>query len=343
MVEMRMSYRTLSFLIFCLFISAFFEGSIVELKANEIKLPKTIGHWTRPDSPRAIDAGTIFDYMDGAGELYLGYRFHRLDVLEYTSDSEDNILVELYFMETSDDAYGLLSLDWGGEPVSLDGSQSDSPDGPPALSPRALYGEGLLRIWSDDLYARVMAFRETDAAKQAVLALGRAIAADRTNPPEPEISRALPVHVDSTWDLRRDRLSFFRSYLVLNSIYYLSEENILDLDHSAEAVTAPYQQTSGTGDHKRLQSLLVKYESPERARGALSHFRDIYLPEHKIEPATDLTGKNPSVFELEDGWLAYGLFGQYIAIVFECPNVESARVIIQKTEHTLLARIIHEG
>jgi len=57
--------------------------------------------------------------MDGAGELYLGYRFDHLESYEYEVQSEKNILVELYFMKTADDAFGLLSLDWGGEPVDL--------------------------------------------------------------------------------------------------------------------------------------------------------------------------------------------------------------------------------
>ena len=76
-----------------------------------IALPKTIDGWTRPDQPRRITADTIFDYMDGAGELYIGYRFRYLDVIEYTSSDEDQILVELYWMESSNDAFGLLSRD----------------------------------------------------------------------------------------------------------------------------------------------------------------------------------------------------------------------------------------
>jgi len=78
-----------------------------------------VGLWTRPDSPRIVDAKNIFDYMDGAGELYLGYCFDHLEVYEYQAKSQKNILVELYFMKTSNDAFGLLSLDWGGEPMDL--------------------------------------------------------------------------------------------------------------------------------------------------------------------------------------------------------------------------------
>ena len=75
-------------------------------------LPKTIGLWTRPDSPKFVNAQNIFDYMDGAGELYIGYCFDRLEYYEYKAKSQGDILVKIYFMKTSDDAFGLLSLDW---------------------------------------------------------------------------------------------------------------------------------------------------------------------------------------------------------------------------------------
>lgn len=308
----------------------------MKLEAREINLPKTIGHWVGPDEPRVINSENIFAYMNGAGELYLSYRFHHLEVFEYTFDTHDNILVELYFMGTSDDAFGLLSLDWGGESISIDGSPAHAPDKSLPPSTRALYGAGLLRIWSDNLYARVMAFRETPASKQAVLTLGKAITANRKNPPEPELLKIPPLTIDSSWKLRKDRLSFFRSYLVLNSIYYLSEENILDLDISTEAIAAPYEHISGPSGHKRIQFLCVKYDNPERARKALNHFHEVYLPEHKKEFKADSASTGPGLFKLEDGWLAYALVNNCIAIVFECPDQESARIIIRKNESNLL-------
>jgi len=301
-------------------------------------LPESVGAWNRPESSKMVDSANIFKYMNGAGELYLGYRFDRLEVFEYTSENQEDILVELYFMETSDDAFGLLSLDWGGEPVSLDGLPADSPNRSLTSWARALYGAGLLRICSDNLYIRIMAFRETPASKQAVLDLGTVITANRKNPPEPKLLKILAPHVGSAWKLRRDRLSFFRSYLALNTIYYLSHDNILDFDLSAEAVIAPYEHVSDTGDGTRSQFLLVKYENRVRARKALNHFHDTYLPEYKEEIAADLAANSSSFFKIEDSWLAYKLLGKYIAIVFECPDQESARAIIQKNESNLLKK-----
>jgi len=183
-----------------------------------------------------------------------------------------------------------------------------------------------------------MAEREIPTSKEAVFALGKAIAADTQYPPEPALVKLLPLEIDDVWKLRSDRLSFFRSHLVLNSIYYLSHENILDLDLSAEAVIVPYQYISDSGDPKRSQFLLVEYKNTERARQALNRFHDAYLPEYKKKIPADTAADNHSLFKLEDGWLAYKLLGKYIAIVFEGPDPESARVILQKNESNLLKK-----
>jgi len=338
MTIIRLSLKTLFFLLTITMIVSISEGATGRMKECKLILPKTIGVWTRPDSPRVINSKNIFDYMNGAGEIYMGYRFHHLEVFDYTFENQDNILVELYFMESSDDAFGLLSLDWSGEPISFSGSSANTSNRSHTSWTRAVYGAGLLCIWSDNLYARVMAYRETPASKQAVLTLGKAIAVNRKSAPEPELLKILPLHIGSAWQLRKDRSSFFRSYLVLNSIYFISHENILDLDLSAQAVIAPYEHISSSGDRKHSQFLVVKYENSKRARKALNHFHDAYLPEHIKEFTIDSTTQNLSFFKLEDGWLGYKLLSNYIAIVFECPDQESARIIIQKNESNLLKK-----
>jgi hypothetical protein len=314
------------------------NGASGKMNVDKPNFPKTVGVWNRLESPRIINSKNIFKYMNGAGELYLGYRFRRLEVFDYTSADQGNILVELYFMESPDDAFGLLSLDWGGEPVSFDGNPATISNQYFVASTRALYGGGLLRMWSDDIYARIIAERETPASKEAVLALGMTIAAGTQYPPEPALVKLLTFEIDAVWKLRADRLSFFRSHLVLNSIYYLSHENILDLDLSAEAVSAPYEFVPGSGDPKRSQFLLVQYENPERARQALNRFHDAYLPGEKKEITAETAADSPGLFKLEDGWLAYKLIGKHIAIVFESPDPESARAILQKNESSLLKK-----
>ncbi len=75
---------------------------------------------------------------------------------------------------------------------------------------------------------------------------------------------------------------------------------------------------------------MVRYENPERARQALNRFHDAYLPGYKKKITAETTADSPSLFKLEDGWMAYKLIGKHIAIVFESPDPESARAILQK-------------
>ncbi len=272
--------------------------------AQAVALPESLDAWTRSLQPRRVEPAAIFEYMDGAGELYLAYRFDHLDVVEYASPSQGEILVELYWMQTSDDAFGLLSGDWGGEPVSLK-------DPAPAAGPRVLYGAGLLRIWSGNLYARVMATRESEASKHAVLAIGRAIVAGRPDPPPPRLATSLPQTAGPGLQLRPDSVCFLRSHLVLNSVYFVSQRDILALGPTVEAVAARYGK-------ERL--LLVRYADTAAARLALDRFRAAYLPEASSGEA--------GFANIEDGWAGFRLSARGLAVVFEAPDREAAASLI---------------
>ncbi len=288
-----------------------------------VNIPKTVYGWTKSDSTRLVDPKNIFEYMNGGGELYLAYRFDHLSVYHYEAKDQDKILVEVYQMKTTDDAYGLLSLDWGGEPVIFTSSTGKEVNPAIVQAPRALYGIGLLRMWSGTLYTRIMAFRETPEARKAVISLGKTIAADRSKSTPPEIISVFPKTVAKKWKLRNDRISFFRSHLVFNSIYFLSFKNILDLDHSTEAVTASYE--SAPKPAGRIQTLIIKYSSIVKAQQAVNHFHDAYLSEQ----TTPSENNKIFIFNIEDGWLGYQLNGKCLTIVFEAPDRKIAREIVE--------------
>jgi hypothetical protein len=326
--------RLLIFAIFLVGIMtiSLFKKTISRSVENQVDLPKTIGEWSRADTVQKINSQNIFEYMDGAGELYLGYQFDHLDVYEYTAKEQNDILVELYFMKSSDDAFGLLSLDWGGESVNLADSSIAESTSSIAPSSRALYGAGLLRLWSDNIYARVMAYQVTPESEQAVLAIGRAISANRDNPSQPQLLKILPDSMDSDLVLLRNSIRFFRSYLVLNSFYYLSHQNILNLDISDEAVAASYEIITSASDKKRIQFLFVKYANPEQAFQAINHFHDAYLSEQSKKSIRD---KSSHFYKIEDGWVGYKITGRYVALVFECPDEATGQKVLNKVETNL--------
>jgi hypothetical protein len=196
-------------------------------------------------------------------------------------------------------------------------------------SVRALYGAGLLRIWSSDLYARVMTYEETDATKQAVLAMGRAIVAGRPEAGPPRLISALPQAVGARFSLRADRTVYLRSHLVLNSAYFLSSENLLDLGLDCELAAATYRPNPASASSKPVRALLVRYPGEAAARKALAHFQKVYL---SGKPAAV---ENRGVVSIEDGWTGFTLSGRGLGLVFEAPDESTARLFLESSKQAL--------
>jgi hypothetical protein len=307
-----------------------FVSARVSLGDTTVSLPKQVQEWVRPDAGRRITAETIFDYMDGAGEMYLAYRFDHLDVFEYkpANESAGTILVELYSMKSSDDAFGLLSTDWTGEPVALGGLVG--PVGHALPPHQALYGAGLLRFWSGNLYARVLASRETPASRDAVLAIGRAVAADRRAdtprfllrlPPSSVGVRRAGEGVGSP--IRPGRTCFFRSHLVLNSQYFLASEDILGLGRDVAAATTEYAPTRPSGRPLRL--ILVDYSRMGAAAAAAALFRRGYLPEAKAGSALPW-----GAAKTEHGWVAWAVAEPVLAVALDADDRDGALALTEK-------------
>ena len=318
--------KTFYFLVIILSILACKE-TYAKMNEKHPELLKTVCAWRTLGSPKLVHASNIFDYMNGAGELYLAYRFKKLEVYEYEAVDRENILAEIYFMETPDDAFGLLSQDWDGEPVDLKPSRRSEKKKLRAPKSRALYGSGLLRIASGRIYARIMTFVETPESKEVVLSLGRTVMGEEEYPHEPDLLNVLPAEVMNEWKLQSNEICYFRSHLVLNSFYYLSHKNILNLDLSAEAVSAAYQKIGGEKS-KRARVLFVKYATPEKASQALDAFCKAYLPEHDAKESNPAMNAYSGFFKVEDGWLGYELEKDYLAFVFQCPDEKSTRSVL---------------
>jgi hypothetical protein len=175
-----------------------------------------------------------------------------------------------------------------------------------------------------------MAYQETPESREAVLSLGRTIAKSRGRPQQPELVNSPPENLQPEWTLLKDRVSFFRTYLVLNSLYYLSHENMLDLDLATEAVTAVYEKKDSSRGRIRIRLIIVRYSDSDRARAALAHFHRSYLPDQPLLEKAGSTEEIVDTFPIEDGWLGYKLRSETIAFVFECPDQETARTVVQQ-------------
>ncbi|MCX7920222.1 MAG: hypothetical protein N3A72_11605 [bacterium] len=235
-----------------------------------IFLPKTTTEWIAIGTTQHFDRQTIFDYMDGTGELYRSYSFRELVVQRYKpiQSNESEITVELFDMGSSADAFGIFSFEQMDEPVGI-GQGSE-------------YGGGLLRFWKNRFFINIYMENETELAKQTILALGREIAtAISENGTIPNLVAYLPQA-----GLIDRSIRYFHLQSGLNYHYQLAEKNIFNLDSTTNALLAKYQFGS-----EKPYLLIIQYPSQTAANRALNDVMSYYKTYGEMK-----MGKNSSIF-----------------------------------------------
>ena len=260
-------------------------------------LPSEADGWKTGREDQIFTRDDIFDYVDGGGEIYLAYDFQFVFVREYVREGAPSIVVEVYQMSSSEDAFGVFTHDPDGEDVDL--------------GQGALYGAGLLRFWKDKVFVRLMADRETPEAKALIMGLAAGIVgAIPGEGPEPNLIGCLPKE-----GLKPKSLRYFHTLISLNAHFYLANVNILNLSPETRVAMARFERA---GSQARV--LLVEYPTVERAIDAERRFAEMFLIERfmadrKLPPK-----------KLEDGKYA-GLSrdGRHLVIVVEAdkkPDLE---------------------
>ncbi|MGD2151794.1 MAG: hypothetical protein PVG79_00910 [Gemmatimonadales bacterium] len=260
-------------------------------------VPKHIGSWTRSDSAVAYDRETIFDYIDGAGEVYRSYGFDRVNVVVYTNPAGPDITVELFDMGDPADAYGVFTYSREREESGIGGGYEQR--------------GRVLCFWQDRYYVCV-ASEERDAdSDRAIRDVAHAVS-ERLPPasPPPDLVSMLPSEGLVPFSQR-----FFHLHQSLNYHYYLARENILELTEETDAVLARYAPGS-------TYLLLVRYANGTEAATALSSFRQGYLPD---------AGASRTV-ETENGaFLSYGRRGRFLVVVLDAVSEDAAEGLLQAT------------
>jgi hypothetical protein len=265
-------------------------------------IPPTIGPWLS-EADQSFDAETVFDYIDGAGEVYRSYNMRILIARRFHKDGRPDIVVDAFDMGASADAFGVFTHDLDGEDAGIGQGST--------------YKAGLLSFWKDRYFLSVYAEEETAETRAAVLDLGRRIAEaipGRGEPPA--LLKLLPV---DGLEARTNR--FFHTASVLNYHYFVADANILLLGPETDAVLAAY---GGAADRSRL--LIVSYGDGAAAGRAAESFRRVYMPD---------AGGKPAVRTENGRWTAARAAGRYCAIVFDAISAETAVAGLEAVERSI--------
>jgi len=283
------------------------KAKILETFPLRQALPAAVSGWMGGREDQVFNRDDIFDYLDGGGEIYLAYDFQFVFVREYVRPDAPSIVVEIYQMSSSQDAFGVFTHDTDGEEMEL--------------GQGAIYGAGLLRFWKDTIFVRIMADRETPEAKSVIMEIGARIAAAIPGNGEvPGLIKALQVE-----GLRPKSRRYFHTLISLNAYLYLANANILNLSPETRAALAQYDREDSTA-----RVILVEYPSAERAADAERRFTEMFLLE-RYEAGRKMPPK-----KIEDGHFA-GLLrkGTYLIIVIEAGEKPVLDWLIKTISHNL--------
>jgi hypothetical protein len=271
-------------------------------QSAQLRPPAEVQGWTVVSAKgQVVTPETIFKYMDGAGELYLSYAFRTLHVWTYERDGESTITVEAFDMGTPQEAFGVLTHDSEGENVGI--------------GRRSAYVMGFLQVWQGQWYFRILADAETSASRRAVLALGRAFAAQVPGEgKEPEILSRLPGK-----GLVAGSIHYFHTQICLNMLHFFAVENLLQLSRQTDVVMADYRFGK---DSAKL--LIIQYLKASEAAKARAAFLKGYLPELPASSDAIQTAR----LENEE-WMGLRLKDRFLALAFQSRSRDVCRRLLE--------------
>jgi hypothetical protein len=258
-------------------------------------LPAQLGVLTRQDSIDSYDRETIFDYINGAGEVYRSYAFSEVVVARYAAAEGSDVLVELFDMGTQDDAFGVFSYAREREEAGIGGGFEHKGD--------------VLCFWQNRYYACVAFDDPTQASEASLREMATALSEQLPRESvRPGLVAMLPAEGLVQFSER-----FFHLHQSLNYHYYLTRENALSLGPETDVVFARYEP--GT-----TFLLIARYGTEANAGDALASFRSVYVPD-----AGDAT-----THRTENGkYVGSGQVDRHVVVVLDAESEQAANDLLE--------------
>jgi len=268
-----------------------------------LAVPDALEGWQVSAKDHTYNRDTLYEYIDGGAELYLSYGFAHVINRTYSKPGQPDMVVDLFDMGTSQNAYGVFSH--SREAIDNTFGQGSQ------------YAEGLLLFWKDRYYISILTFPETDESKRAIFDLaGKIESAIAKEGPLPEILKLLPAQL-----LIEESIRYFHHHAWLNSHYFVADKNILHINDTTDALLAKYG-----ANKKWYLLLLLQYKNAKDAKYARSDFVKYYLPE--------LSGRR--AVQIEDGtWTACQLTRNTLIIVFNASQEDNALQLIETVQERI--------
>lgn len=261
----------------------------------------------RPQGPdETFDRDSLFDLIDGGAEVYRALNVQRVLSRRYHKPAAAEIMVDVFDMGSSNDAFGAFHHDMREGKDAGVGVESEH------------QGSSLF-FWKHRYFVSVVALADTRSTRAAVLAIAKAIDRKiRAKGTKPDLARMLPER-----GLVKSQLHYFHDWQLLSRLHSLGNENALHLDSNTEGILARYRsraKPSGGEASAPAALLLIRYASAAEALEARDSFA------RKRLGSADATSVSRSA---DHGWAGARVVGRILIGVLDAGTREQARKLLR--------------
>lgn len=262
-------------------------------------LPNSLNGWVKLDDDRIFNQENLYDYINGGAELYLSFGSSKVFNRIYSNTAGQEILVDIFYMNSPQDAFGVFSFTVG--EIGTDYGQQSQ------IAP------GAIVFWKDKFYVSIFSNPVTEESTNLMSKLAKLIDESITEIGKlPEILDFLP-----TTNLDLQSIRYFRHHVWMNSHYFISNQNILNIDQNTQCVLAKY------GAKEKSVLMIIKYPSANDALTAKEKFVKNY--------------KNgflqTSLVKNENGkWCGIEVMNNFFIGAFNATNKEEIQNLISQTK-----------
>jgi len=256
--------------------------------------PRELSEFRPVSAPHLYEPDNLWQYIDGAADLYLLYGFRKLITTEYAFGADSSSAnVEIYCMESPTHAFGIYAAERSPE------------EQPVAIGVQGQLGPDVLNFYKGPYYVKMTSFASSKDVSASLAQMGRSIADKIPGGfKEPEVFRYFPVE---------NKVKQSERYI---------PTNFLGQSYLENGYLCDYASDQGT-----YQIFLVPLESDTAAQAVLRKYR-LFLEsqEYKIVHQGD---GNVVIAEKEHFVLAFA-FRLYFGGVLNVKSQKQGLAVIEK-------------
>lgn len=271
-----------------------------------------VSGWKLASPVNTYDEKSIFDYINGAAELYFAYDFSAVAVAEY-ENGETSIIIDVYDMTTPEGAFGIYSLNRYPEADYVN------------IGNEGIIAGTALDFWKGRYFCKVYSLDMSEKYQKEIINFGNKLASEiKEAGEEPSLIKRI-----SQSNSIPGTVKFFSRKLGLDNIRYISEEDVFELNAKTKGVIAEYQ----IGETAKFQFFIIEYPSSEEAGSAFEVYSK-YLDE-RADPDTvslQVTDGKSNMVKMNGKFTFVKLEGRILLGFWDAEKWEAAESFLQNID-----------